>query len=390
MRALPFLFFLFIGFNAFSQGWDENGDNQSTGNLTVGSVNTTLPYGVNLAPDGSSDAVIRRTTSGSLMISSGGGSSQVRFNYNYGGGSGGISIFDGGTSNHAGLTVNSSGHLTIAPSGSLASLQGNLFLGTNELQFLSASGGNNRIQSFGGSGIFGTWLFKSRFDHIVFDAGENTGNERSILFNTGGTERLRLDTYGNLGINKHNPDTKLDLNGTFQIYPAGNAGGSGALKLRVLAGSSASIIEANSDMVWADHDIIINSASTSGANLNQLVLHNTGNIGIGTSAPDAKLTVKGDIHSTEVRVDLSGSVAPDYVFDPNYQLLPLTELEGYLKRNKHLPEVPSAKQMDVDGLKLKEMNLLLLKKVEELTLYLIELKKENELLMDRVTRLESK
>jgi hypothetical protein len=106
----------------------------------------------------------------------------------------------------------------------------------------------------------------------------------------------------------------------------------------------------------------------------------TGNVGIGTTSPDAKLTVKGDVHTREVRVDMTGAVGPDYVFEKNYDLLSLTELETYINQNKHLPEVPSAKEMEKDGLNLKEMNLILLKKVEELTLHLIEMKKEIEVL----------
>jgi hypothetical protein len=70
---------------------------------------------------------------------------------------------------------------------------------------------------------------------------------------------------------------------------------------------------------------------------------------------------------------MNGPLAgPDYVFEKDYNLLPLSELETYINQNKHLPEVPSAKEMDANGLNLKEMNLILLKKVEELTLHLIE------------------
>jgi hypothetical protein len=106
-------------------------------------------------------------------------------------------------------------------------------------------------------------------------------------------------------------------------------------------------------------------------------LHN-GYVGIGTSSPDARLAVKGNIHTQEVLVDLSGAVTPDYVFEKEYDLLPLSELESYINENKHLPEVPSAKEMEENGLNLKEMNLLLLKKVEELTLHLIEQNKKIE------------
>jgi hypothetical protein len=101
-----------------------------------------------------------------------------------------------------------------------------------------------------------------------------------------------------------------------------------------------------------------------------LFLTTGGNVGIGTANPDQRLTVNGTIHSKEVKVDLSVP-GPDYVFEKDYDLLSLTELETYINQNKHLPEVPSSKEMEKDGLNLKEMNLILLKKVEELTLHLI-------------------
>jgi hypothetical protein len=104
---------------------------------------------------------------------------------------------------------------------------------------------------------------------------------------------------------------------------------------------------------------------------------NGGNIGIGTTKPDAKLTVKGIIHTEEVRVDLNVA-GPDYVFEEDYKLPSLQEVAAYVKKNKHLPDVPAAKEMEANGVNLGEMNMLLLKKIEELTLYVIELKKEVE------------
>jgi hypothetical protein len=122
-----------------------------------------------------------------------------------------------------------------------------------------------------------------------------------------------------------------------------------------------------------------------------------GNVGIGTTNPTQKLQVKGTVYSTEVKVDLAAGTGPDYVFEPNYDLKPLAEIETYIKENKHLPEVPSAKEMEANGVQLGEMNMLLLKKVEELTLYLIEMKKENneakemnKRLADKIEKLESK
>ncbi len=96
--------------------------------------------------------------------------------------------------------------------------------------------------------------------------------------------------------------------------------------------------------------------------------------GIGTNRPDSELTVKGSIHAEEVKVDLSVP-APDYVFEPDYNLTSLEDIEKYILSNKHLPEIPSSKEMEVNGIQLGEMNMLLLKKIEELTLYIIEQEK---------------
>ncbi len=103
-----------------------------------------------------------------------------------------------------------------------------------------------------------------------------------------------------------------------------------------------------------------------------------GKIGVGTTAPDARLTVKGDIHAEEVRVDLTVP-GPDYVFEEDYDLPTLESLKEYVQENKHLPGTPSATEMEVNGIDLGVMNMLLLKKVEELTLYVIELKEENKM-----------
>lgn len=108
----------------------------------------------------------------------------------------------------------------------------------------------------------------------------------------------------------------------------------------------------------------------------RIVADNNGRVGIGTWSPDEKLTVKGKIHAEEVIIDLAVPV-PDYVFEKTYDLKPLDEAKKYIDENKHLPEVPSAKEMEKGGVKVGEMEMILLKKIEELTLYIIELKSEN-------------
>lgn len=105
-------------------------------------------------------------------------------------------------------------------------------------------------------------------------------------------------------------------------------------------------------------------------NIERVTIDSQGLVGIGTSTPDAELTVKGDIHAERVKVDLN-IPAPDYVFEEDYDLRSLEETADYIDENKHLPEIPSAKEFEANGVDLVAMNMLLLKKVEELTLHLI-------------------
>jgi len=109
--------------------------------------------------------------------------------------------------------------------------------------------------------------------------------------------------------------------------------------------------------------------SSTTAGIYPLVI-NAGNVGIGIASPQNKLDVNGTIHSKSVLVDLNGW--GDYVFKPAYQLPALSDVKSYIDKNQHLPEIPSEREMIKNGLDVSEMNKLLIKKVEELTLYAIE------------------
>jgi hypothetical protein len=112
------------------------------------------------------------------------------------------------------------------------------------------------------------------------------------------------------------------------------------------------------------------------------------NVGIGTNSPLYKLDVCGTIHTKEVKVDLLGGC--DFVFEKDYKLIGLNELETYVNTNKHLPEIASEKEMIENGLNMKDFQLKLLQKVEELTLYAIEQNKEIKDLKKKIIKLESK
>ncbi len=99
-----------------------------------------------------------------------------------------------------------------------------------------------------------------------------------------------------------------------------------------------------------------------------------GKVGIGTRNPKNELSVKGTIWAQEVIVSLTD--AADWVFADDYKLKPLVEVEAFIKRNKHLPEMPSANDFRANDMKVSEMTNRLLQKIEELTLYTIEQEKQ--------------
>lgn len=124
----------------------------------------------------------------------------------------------------------------------------------------------------------------------------------------------------------------------------------------------------------------------------KMAIQRNGNVGIGTTNPGTfRLAVSGKIAANEeVRVFSAGTINfPDYVFDPAYKLPNLFDTELFVKANRHLPDVPSAAEVERDGMSLNEMNIILLKKVEELTLYMIEMKKENKELQERIEKIEN-
>jgi hypothetical protein len=124
-----------------------------------------------------------------------------------------------------------------------------------------------------------------------------------------------------------------------------------------------------------------------------------GNVGIGTQNPTHLLTVNGTVKAEEL---VLSPVGADFVFEDDYELRSLNEVEAYIKKNKHLPEIPSAEEMERDGVGAGKLQSKLLQKVEELTLYMIEMKEnqnvqskmlkvleeENRVLKNRIAFLE--
>jgi hypothetical protein len=179
-------------------------------------------------------------------------------------------------------------------------------------------------------------------------------------------ERMRINKNGNVGIGTASPVAKLDVH---LENPSGWGGNLTALN--VSSPDNGYYLNLKTYVVQSG-----NAGYQFSPNGNTgMVITTPGYVGIGTTNPDYPLTVNGGAHVKEVRVDIN-IPGPDYVFEKDYQLTSLEEIKNYIDQNKHLPEVPSAKEMEKDGVQLGEMNMLLLKKIEELTLYVIEQNKK--------------
>lgn len=105
-----------------------------------------------------------------------------------------------------------------------------------------------------------------------------------------------------------------------------------------------------------------------------------GRVGVQTTSPDEALTVNGNIHAEKLTVS---AVSADFIFEEDYDLRSIKEVESFIKDNGHLPDIPAAKEVETNGMDVGDMNTRLLQKIEELTLYIIQQEK-------RITELEEK
>lgn len=175
--------------------------------------------------------------------------------------------------------------------------------------------------------------------------------------------------------------------------------GSGALINMATGGSNTSIQEnwglnmcgENTKPVKIYNSSLLVGYQSWGADYGQGNLLVQNKVGIGTSTIPStySMVVEGKVGVRKLVVTQSPNWA-DYVFADKYKLLPLQDLETYIKQHQHLPDVPTTEEVSKNGIDIGAMQPILLKKIEELTLYMIDLKKENEMLKKRIIKLEIK
>lgn len=229
-----------------------------------------------------------------------------------------------------------------------------------------------------------------------------------IKFFTAGQFRMGINSSGNVGIGTENPAYKLDVNGDVRFFNF------------VLEGNSSITRSLTDNFAYQSKNVghnsfgwYVDSWDTSSASLWQsgvggmrfftggqfrMAIHRSGNIGIGTDSPTQKLDVNGNIKGNNIysngtvfanEVKVEATAWSDFVFDKEYKLLPLNEVKAHIEEYKHLPDMPSEKQVIEEGINVAEMQAKLLQKIEELTLYIIEQGNKNKELEQQIKELKA-
>jgi hypothetical protein len=231
------------------------------------------------------------------------------------------------------------------------------------------------------------------FSHYSWYSGGGfigTESHHNLHLITGYTPKITILNNGNVGIGTETPKAKLDVSGSILMPSGVNGGAYFKYNYTTLNTNSRSWILANDFYHYGDFGIY-QSINQTDDNL-QNFAHNyrfyisrDGNVGIGTVETGGhKLAVDGTIGAREIKVETTSW--SDFVFEDTYQLRNLEEVESFIEENKHLPDIPSQKDVIENGIQLGEMDAKLLQKIEELMLYTIQQEKKIKKLQEIIDR----
>jgi hypothetical protein len=244
----------------------------------------------------------------------------------------------------------------------------------------------------------GLELFRNANRTVIMGYDRDNGQNMRLALQPGGAGSITTinETGGKLLVNgaEDGPDVGFAVNGpvSFTATPGVVKRGISIFHDDHRDGRTVLVMDANGgDAGGMDYFFIEHFAADIGARFttanaapllfatnaaDRMVLDANGNVGIGMLTPSEKLVVNGTVRATKVKV--SQSVWPDFVFDSGYKLPSLYELERFIKQNGHLPGVPTECEVRRDGIDVGDNQAKLLQKVEELTLYIIDLNKQLE------------
>lgn len=251
------------------------------------------------------------------------------------------------------IAVGASGHYEI----SIAYTRGNIAAAATHIASSTHSNPNR-------------WLEAGRINNNVYTAN---GVNFTVDHNTS-TRAFRIRAINTLGINTIlKVDIKIrsiNFNTSFSTY---NITGTETGTVNLLP-------------MTYDWDLIVGNTKTDPSGKLAIKAISNGNVGIGTATPTEKLSVKGNIRAKEIKVETANW--PDYVFEPEYKKISLDSLEQFISTHKHLPNIQPAKEIIDNGIALGELNKILVEKIEEMTLYLIEQNKQIKSLQEEVNELK--
>lgn len=280
---------------------------------------------------------------------------------------------------------------------------GNVGIGTFTPKSKLDLGGNFAFDAAAPNKISLYWQANNNYYGFGISPGSldyfTAGHHRFLAFDAAGTlkEAFYIGQNGNVGIGTTAPKSRLDLAGGF------GAPGDAPNKINLYWQSSNNYygfgVSAGNLDYFSSGTHRFHAFDAGGTLRETFSIGQSGNVVIGTPTPAAgvtqgnyKLNVWGPARANEIVVNTTGA---DFVFADNYRLRPLKEVEQFITANNHLPEIPSAKEMQENGMAVGELQTKLLQKVEELTLYVIEqnkqlqeLKEENQELKTEVQKLK--